>query len=74
MKPAKMMRDSGAPASVQLTAKLNATENQMTRLTAPRIICARSLASAVVLTNRVEAVNGDGVGDALGAVQHAAGH
>src|SRR6187455_2004987 len=71
MNPARMMRDSGAPASSQLTASVKATPNQITRLTAPRIICARSLASAVVLTDRVEAIRDNRVGNTGGAVLQA---
>src|SRR6266511_4830774 len=69
-----MMRVTGSPAMTHGTANPKATANQMTRLTAPRISCARSRASAIVLTDGMKTVDGDGVGDASCAVDDAAGH
>src|SRR2546430_2297542 len=74
MVPARMMRESGSPAITHGTASPKATANQMTRLIAPRIIWARSRASAIVLTDRVKTVDGDGVGDAGGTVDHSTGY
>src|SRR5205085_1839299 len=52
----------------------NATANQITRLMAPKTNWARSRASrsAVVFTNRVEAVDRDHIGQAFRTVRHTA--
>src|SRR5689334_23163420 len=76
MPPAIRMGWAVSSSTYQRTPRVNATVNQMIRLIAPRMNCARSRAStsAVVIAHGVEAVDGDDFSDAESAVRHATWH
>src|SRR4051794_32244860 len=76
MPPAIRIGWAVSSSTYQRTPSVNATANQITRLIAPRMNCARSRAStsAVVISNGVEAVDRDHLGHARRAVRHATWH